>query len=343
MSFVDMYSNNIRRKREEIARLKKERLRYVGIVSDSGSKILRAKQQASNTKSQATIKSKLNEINREEKKKSDAEKKINEYDKKIATKEKELNNEEIKLQKEQDKENKAQQKRYTESINSLNKNIKLQQIAQLELSNEIKKLKAAKEKINILFIGANPTLNLNLEKEAREIRESIIKSLNRDSINFETRWATRTTDLFQYINEVNPTIIHFSGHGTENGELVFQDNNDNPKFVSREAITEMINASSDEVRLVVFNNCYSSIIAEGVVNNIEAAIGMNISIGDDAAIQFASQLYSSIGFGLSLEKAFNQAIISLKLEGIDEDTAPQLYTNENINASDIYLVKNTNN
>ena len=33
----------------------------------------------------------------------------------------------------------------------------------------------------------------------------------------------------------------------------------------------------------------------------------------------------------------------LKLEGIDEDKTPQLYTNENFNASDIYLVKNTKN
>ena len=221
MSFIVIYINYVKRKKEEISRLKKERLKYVGIVSDSGSKILRAKQQANSTKSQAT--------------------------------------------------------------------------------------------------------------------------LNIYSICFESRWATTTTDLFQYINEVNPTIIHFSGHGTENGELVFQDNNDNPKLVSREAITEMINASSDEVRLVVFNNCFSSVIAEGVVKNIESAIGMNISIGDDAAIQFASQLYSSIGFGLSLERAFNQAIISLKLEGIDEDKTPQLYTNENFNASDIYLVKNTKN
>ena len=70
---------------------------------------------------------------------------------------------------------------------------------------------------------------LKLEKEAREIHESIQKSLKRDSISFETRWATRVTDLLQFINEVNPTILHFSGHGTSDGKLVFQDNNDKPK------------------------------------------------------------------------------------------------------------------
>ena len=80
---------------------------------------------------------------------------------------------------------------------------------------------------------------LDLDKEAREIKEAISKSLNRDSIDFQTRWATRVQDLFQAINETNPTMIHFSGHGTTNGELVFQDNVDKPKKVSNEAIAEI--------------------------------------------------------------------------------------------------------
>ena len=65
---------------------------------------------------------------------------------------------------------------------------------------------------------------------------------------------------------------------------------------------------------------------------------MNNSIGDQAAITFASQLYSSIGFGLSLEKAFQQAILSLKLYEIPEEHTPQLYLSDGIEAKDIYLV-----
>ena len=73
----------------------------------------------------------------------------------------------------------------------------------------------------------------------------------------------------------------------------------NPNL-SMEALVELINASSDNLRLVVLNNCFSSIISEKIVDNIEASIGMNSSIGDQAAIVFASQLYSSIGVGLIL-------------------------------------------
>lgn len=64
----------------------------------------------------------------------------------------------------------------------------------------------------------------------------------------------------QFINEVNPTILHFSGHGTSDGKLVFQDNNDKPKLLSMDTLVELINASLDNLRLVVLNNCFSSII-----------------------------------------------------------------------------------
>ena len=96
---VTMYENSVKRKKDEIARLKKERVRYVNTVSDCSKKILNATKQASSTKSLSTYKSKINDIAIENKKKTDAEKKITEYDKKITNKENELLREEQKLNK----------------------------------------------------------------------------------------------------------------------------------------------------------------------------------------------------------------------------------------------------
>lgn len=348
---VTVYENSVKRKKEEISRLKKERVRYVNIVSDCSKKILNATKQANSTKSSSTYKSKMNEIARENKKKSVAEKKISEYDKKITNKENELLKEEQKLNKAKENEYREYEKQRKKTIDNLSLDLSIQKETQTKLINEVIKLKEAKKKINILFIASNPDIEfidddgntvqqqkLKLEKEVREIHEAIQKSLKRDSISFETRWATRVTDLIQFINEVNPTILHFSGHGTSDGKLVFQDNNDKPKLLNMETLVELINVSSDSLRLVVLNNCYSSIISERIINNIEASIGMSTSIGDAAAIVFASQLYSSIGFGLSLEKAFQQATLALKLYDIPEDETPKLYVSEGIEAKDIYLV-----
>ena len=77
------------------------------------------------------------------------------------------------------------------------------------------------------------------------------------------------------------------------------------QIVTSEAITAAMSTASDIIRLVVFNACFSETQARSVVNHIEAAIGMSDAIGDDTASIFAAQLYSSIGFGHSLQTSFN--------------------------------------
>lgn len=352
MSLITMYQNNIRSKKEEEIRLTKERAKYISDRANKSSRIVSAKQSISKTKSQSTIRSKIREIERYEKEIQVLEKKISDIDKKISIKTKEIVGEEQKLQKEQLREDRKQvleHKRKSEIINDTIKNIDDRQNI---LQNEIVKLKESKNKIVILFLASNPKLKyvdkngaewqqqkLDLDKEAREIKEAITKSLNRDSIDFQTRWATRVQDLFQAINETNPTIIHFSGHGTKNGELVFQDNADNPKKVSNEVIAEVMSACSADIRMLVFNNCFSSSQAEMIVDKVEATIGMNKSIGDESAILFSSQLYSSIGFGLSLEKAFGQAKARLMLEDTNEENTPEIFVKEGVQAKDIIFVK----
>ena len=111
------------------------------------------------------------------------------------------------------------------------------------------------------------------------------------------------------------------------------------KIVTKEAITAAMATASDTIRLVVFNACFSEAQAASVVEHIEAAIGMSESIRDDAACTFAAQLYSSIGFGLSLRKAFDQAKAELLLEDILGENIPQIYVRDDVNLDNIFLVK----
>lgn len=352
MSLIDTYRNNLKRKKDEEIRLNNEKTKYLSDKANKNSKVISAKKAIGRTKSESVIKNKIREIDRYEKEVQVIERKIAEVDKKIVKKRKEIVEEEKMLQREELKEyrkNESEQKRNAKRLNT-----KIQDIDSKQdfLQKEVNKLKESKKKIVILFLASNPKCKyidengdikeqqkLDLDKEAREIKDAISKSLNRDSIDFQTRWATRIQDLFQAINETNPTIIHFSGHGTPNGELVFQDNADNPKKVSNEAIAEMIAASSDDIRMLVFNNCFSSIQAEMIVDKVEATIGMNTTIGDNSAIIFASQLYSAIGFGQSLDKAFLQAKAMLMLENTQEQNTPKLFVKEGFEAKDIIFVK----
>lgn len=196
------------------------------------------------------------------------------------------------------------------------------------------------DKLTILFLASNPqdTAKLALDQEVRSITEAIRKSEGRDGIEFFSRWAVQSLDILQAINETDPEIIHFSGHGSENGEIVLDDGSGKTTLVSKEAMAAAVISASKKIRLIFFNACFSQQEAKAVVEKVEAAIGMNTEIGDEAAIVFAAQFYSSIGFGLNLQQSFDQAKAALLLKGIPEADTPVLFVKEGLLAADIVMV-----
>ncbi|MCC2864502.1 CHAT domain-containing protein [Anaerovorax odorimutans] len=259
----------------------------------------------------------------------------------LSDEQKKIEREEQKIHKQRMKEETKMQNKTQCQISELNRTVQVHEERQGEMQSQIEELQRLPEIITVLFLASNPvdTPSLRLDAESRAIQEMIRKSDYRDTIRFETRWAVRTSDLLQAINEVNPDIIHFSGHGASNGDLAFENVSGQSKLVSKETMAQTIMTLSDKVRLIFFNACFSTIQAEHIVEHVDAAIGMNTSIGDEAALVFASQFYSSIGFGKNLKTAFDQAKAALMLEGIPEDTTPELFVRDDLQAENIILVQ----
>lgn len=295
------------------------------------------------TKSTSTIKTKLGEIQRYSKSIASSSEKVSSIQKKISKKEHDLVSAQKKLDKAKLKEEERLQKESAEKFEDVSRTLHKHEIEQGRLHHEIEKIKEPPLKITILFLASNPTDTdvLRLDEEARAIQEKIRLSEYRDTLNFQTRWAVRTGDLLQAINETNPTIIHFSGHGCESGHLALQNPDGTYKLVSPDAISQAIATVSDNVKLIFFNACHSEAQALNVINHIDVAIGMTDTIRDDSACIFAAQFYSSIGFGLSVEQAFNQAKAALILESIPGEDIPILHSKDGIVTSEIYLVKKT--
>lgn len=219
------------------------------------------------------------------------------------------------------------------------KQIKLEkQIGKSPLIIDLAKLP---NEITVLFFASNPQnlTQLRLDEEIREITNRIRLSEYRDSVKLISKWAVRPMDLMQALNEHKPHIVHFSGHGSDNDEIVFVGDDGNEKLVSKRAIVELMRTMTDNIKLVLFNTCFSSSQAEDVVKYIDVAIGMNTAIGDHAARVFAAQFYSAIGFGKSVQSSFDQARTALLLEGIKEENTPELFLKNKLNGYEMILVK----
>ena len=79
--------------------------------------------------------------------------------------------------------------------------------------------------ISILFLAADPTdaSHLRLSEEFREIQESLKIAKLRDRFRLELpQLSVRPKDITQALLDVQPQIVHFSGHGTSKGALCFE-------------------------------------------------------------------------------------------------------------------------
>lgn len=347
MALIDTYRTSKLNKQNERAKLVSDKAKEHLKVAVCSKKINSARDAINRTKTVSTINSKLKEIDKSNNDLAIINKRIADLETKIAKKEKEVSDLQTKIDKEQSsidkkkfitetKLNKAQERNLKEMVNTLNLHDRLH----METKNDLRELKNIPKKITVLFLASNPIdqLQLKLDEEARSIFGMIQKSRHRESVKFESCWALQTIDLLHAINEFNPTIVHFSGHGSDNDEIVFQTQNGTTKLVSKEAIVQTMTTSADNIRLVFFNTCFSHNQAKAISESVDAAIGMSTSIGDDAARVFSSQFYSAIGFGLSVGVAFQQARSALMLEGINEEDTPELFIREGLNENEIILV-----
>jgi CHAT domain-containing protein len=194
--------------------------------------------------------------------------------------------------------------------------------------------------MKILFLAANPkgTKHLGLDEEIREITQKVNAAKHRASIEIVQAWAVTPDDLLQALNQHQPHVVHFSGHGNLSGQIVLNDEKGNSKAVSKEAISALFRTLKDNVQVVLLNACFSQSQAEGIIENIPCAIGMSRAIGDNAAIAFAGSFYRALGFGRSVQDAFDQGVTALMLEGIPEEKTPKLLVKAGIDAADCVLV-----
>jgi len=195
------------------------------------------------------------------------------------------------------------------------------------------------EKVKILFLAANPkdTVRLRLGEEQREIEQKILLAQKKDCLILVNKGAVRVGDLQFYLNQERPTIVHFSGHGSDEGKIILEDNLGNARTIPPAALTRVFKILKDNIRCVVLNACFSLEQARAISQHIDCVVGMSSYISDGAAIAFSTAFYLAIASERSIKNAFDQGINALMLWEISEDHIPQLLLRDNVNSSKIFL------
>ncbi len=186
---------------------------------------------------------------------------------------------------------------------------------------------AAKAPRLILFLAANPaeTARLQIDQELREVREAWEKGRQRETLDLQVATAVRVRDLQHLLDSRRPSIVHFSGHGSESrGEIILLDDDEHANPVPIEPLAELLRGCKG----VVLNACSSALQAEAIARRGPWAIGMAAPIENGDAVIFARTFYGKLADGVGLAEAFAGARTQLQIERRAGAELPRLFGSE---------------
>jgi CHAT domain-containing protein len=147
-------------------------------------------------------------------------------------------------------------------------------------------------------------------------------------------------DLLRALNEYQPNVVHFSGHGGA-GSLSFDSEDDlatGSNQLDFSVINDVISAIDNPPVMLVFNACDTLTGAEVFTDTVSAVLAMSGSIGDLAAVVFAPAFYAALSAGQSVKSALAQGKAMLKAQAVGDEDLPTLLLKAGVEATKLKLV-----
>jgi hypothetical protein len=297
--------------------------------------------------SQSTINSNLREAERQDKRAVDYEKKAADLSKKIA--------DNIKRQTEKERsldsalrDEQRQRDRYDERRRRTERD-HAREVGRLSRQtvhhvHETRVVEPPKpERLRVLYLSANPEMDLRLDAEVRMVRDSVRKALLRDLVDIDHRPAATPEDLLDGLNEYRPHVVHFSGHSGDGFTLFDNGSVDEPegRDVSIDLLRRALAATDTPPVALVLNSCDSLDGADVVLDVVPVVIGMASSISDLGAATFAARFYAAVASAQSVEAAVKQGAVGVDLAVLDDDEGwmPDVLVRDDIDLSELVLVR----
>lgn len=208
----------------------------------------------------------------------------------------------------------------------------------------------ARERIRILFLAANPIdqISLQLYREFESIDDAIYSAKYKNKFELIPRFSVNADRILSYLIRFKPNIIHFSGHGTVSGHLIFENKIGKTFIADKKAIQTIFRVLKQDIKCIVLNSCFSQRQANLLIPYVDCIIGMSNEINDYAAYIFAKNFYTSLSGGFDLYDSYtlakNQVLLEpIQYENISLDMKKQskmikLITKKNNNIHEIALI-----
>ena len=169
------------------------------------------------------------------------------------------------------------------------------------------------EGLRVLYVTASSRGDLRVGEEVRRVKAAVQAAVHRDAVHIEHLPAATFDDLLDGLTRIRPHVVSFSGHAGE-GFLELEtgaDTRGRGHLLAAQVFARAMDAVDTPPRLVVLNACRSHAQLQKLVEVVPLAVGMADSIGDPAALAFATRFYAALTDGQSVGSAYRLAKVQM--------------------------------
>ena len=175
------------------------------------------------------------------------------------------------------------------------------------------------DELRVLCLAAGPSdqCQLQLAAEHRAIVMAVRRSPRR--VVPVLHPATRLDDIALRLLDARPDIVHFAGHGTPDGQLLFEDDHGLSSPVHIDRLARLFGALG-RLQATVLTSCYSGSYAVELLTVSDAVAGSPVPLADPCALAFSENFYRALGENLTARESFDLAVATMGVVGCPPHT-----------------------
>lgn len=195
-------------------------------------------------------------------------------------------------------------------------------------------------KFSLLLLGADTNVSneLGISKGFDQI-QSFIKERNCPCA-CTVKMRTYKKDIIKEIAVCRPDILHFSGHGTEEGLLCVHGGVGDVEYIAPSKLFESLSGCCDFIQVVVLAACYSGKQADKIANVVNFVVCVDDEIVVSAVHLFLEVFYAALTSGSSIQESFDLGVAQLKMNDPSYSNALRLVVKQGLDPKKYSLIPN---
>ena len=178
--------------------------------------------------------------------------------------------------------------------------------------------------------AVDPQRHLLLEEELRVIKDALKRSRLRDHYALSMSPAASFSEVIHDLDDRQPTIAHFSGHGDRSGNIILKGaapHPDKEHHVAPEHMAELLDTLPHPPTLVTFALCHSTALAKAASEHAQYAIGFDGPLEDASVPLFSATLYERLASNAEIDvpRAFRLARLACLASGHESVELARLF------------------